>query len=144
MRLEDLQPGQGVEGLEPDVVVTIAAVMPAGDDVRAVYYKRPDGGLRERLLTRSDETSIAEATKARPWSFAGDPEAFKLTAEAKRIDLAFLFDPAESYDASPVGVDVADSVPSTSHVLRPCPVEIPILIAEAHAEPAHGTERRAG
>lgn len=102
MRLEDLREGQSVEGLEPDVVVTVAAVVPAGPDAVTVFYRRPDGALRERLLTRSDEDTVVKAKEARPWSFDGDPEAFKLTAEAKRIDLAFLFDPMMAVHSSAV------------------------------------------
>ncbi|HCF59630.1 MAG TPA: RNA helicase, partial [Myxococcales bacterium] len=67
-----------------------------------LVYKLPDGTLRERLLGRSDEAAIALATKARPWSFDGDPEAFQLAVEAKRIDLAFLFDPMMAVHASNV------------------------------------------
>jgi hypothetical protein len=38
----------------------------------------------------------------RPWSFDGDGNTFKLTAEAKRIDLAFLFDPMMAVHTSNV------------------------------------------
>ena len=48
----------------------------------------------------ADEENIALATQERPWSFDGDGEAFKL--EAKRIDLAFLFDPMMAVHTSNV------------------------------------------
>jgi hypothetical protein len=38
----------------------------------------------------------------RPWSFDGDGETFKLAVEAKRIDLAFLFDPMMAVHTSNV------------------------------------------
>src|SRR5262249_46891249 len=52
-----------------------------------------DGPPDERLLTRADEASINVATVELPFSFDGAGAAFQLTCEAKRIDLAFLFDP---------------------------------------------------
>ena len=101
-KLEDIKPGVSLDGLEPGLVVTVAAVVPVGEGALTVYYKRPDGALRERMLVRADEETIAVATAERPWSFDGDGEAFKLTAEAKRIDLAFLFDPMMAVHASNV------------------------------------------
>src|SRR5258708_1392079 len=38
----------------------------------------------------------------RPWSLEGDGDAFKLAVEAKRIDLAFLFDPMMAVHTSNV------------------------------------------
>jgi len=67
-----------------------------------VIYKLPNGTIRERLVTEADCASLAVATVERPWSFDGDGEAFKLTAEAKRIDLAFLFDPMMAVHSSNV------------------------------------------
>ena len=93
MRLDDLAHGANLEGLEPGLVVTVAAVIPQGPDARTVFYRLPDGTVRERLLTRADERSFGPATSTRPWAFDGDGESFKLAVEAKRIDLAFLFDP---------------------------------------------------
>ena len=63
------------------------------DGVVQVIYKTPAGVLKDRLLSRSDTDGIALATVERPWSFAGHGEDFKLVVEAKRLDLAFLFDP---------------------------------------------------
>ena len=102
MRLEDLAPGNSIVGLEPSVIATIAAVLPIADSAVQVIYKTPDGTLKERLLGREDETNISLATKERPWAFDGDGEAFKLAVEAKRIDLAFLFDPMMAVHTSNV------------------------------------------
>ena len=101
-KLEDITAGLSLVGLEPGLVVTVAAVVPVGKGALTVIYKLPDGNLRERLLGRTDEDSIAEAITARPWSFDGDGEAFKLTVESKRIDLAFLFDPMMAVHTSNV------------------------------------------
>ena len=71
-------------------------------DAIQLVYKTPDGTLKDRLLGRQDEKNIATATRERPWSFDGDGDAFKLAVEAKRIDLAFLFDPMMAVHTSNV------------------------------------------
>ncbi len=93
LKLEDLKPGLPLVGLEPSALATVAAVVPIGNGAVQVFYRTPDGTTKERLLGRADEANISIATVERPWSFDGDGAAFQLTCEAKRIDLAFLFDP---------------------------------------------------
>lgn len=102
IRLEDIRAGQSLEGVEPDLVVTVAAAISIGPGALTLYYKRPDGTLRERLLSRADEATLQVATTTRPWSFDADGEAFKLTAEARRMELAFHFDPMMAVHASNV------------------------------------------
>lgn len=100
--LESITPGLSLTGLEASVIGTVVAVVPIADGTIQVIYKTPDGTLKDRLLNRGDEANIAVATAERPWSFEGDSEAFKLTVEAKRIDLAFLFDPMMAVHTSNV------------------------------------------
>jgi SNF2 family DNA or RNA helicase len=102
LSLTDLKPGQALVGLDPSVVATVVAVVPIAEGAVRVIYQGPDGALKERLLGRADEASIALATTERPWSFDGDGAAFQLTCEAKRIDLAFLFDPMMAVHTSNV------------------------------------------
>lgn len=102
MKLEDISAGYSLSGVELGQVVTVVAVVPIGDGAVTLVYKTPEGTIRERLLGRADEPNIHQATVQRPWSFDGDGEAFKLTAEAKRIDLAFLFDPMMAVHTSNV------------------------------------------
>jgi superfamily II DNA or RNA helicase len=102
MRLEDLAAGLALNGLEPSAVATVVAVVPIATAAVQVIYKTPDGTIKDRLLNRADEPNISIATAERPWSFEGDGEAFKLTVEAKRIDLAFLFDPMMAVHTSNV------------------------------------------
>ncbi len=102
MRLEDLKPGQNIVGLEPTEIVTLIAVVTIAEGTVQVIFKNSSGSLKERLLARNDESAVEIATQGRPWSFDGDGEAFKLAVEAKRIDLAFLFDPMMAVHASNV------------------------------------------
>ncbi len=66
MRLEDLTPGMSLVGLEPAAVVTIVAVVPIAEGAAQVIYRLPTGGIRERLMGRADEGSIALATEEHP------------------------------------------------------------------------------
>ena len=99
--LDSLAPGASLVGIEPTWVVTVVAVVPIGDAFR-VIYTTPEGTLKDRLLSRADESSISLATTERPWAFDGNGEDFKLAVEAKRIDLAFLFDPMMAVHTSNV------------------------------------------
>ena len=102
MRLEEATNGASLEGVEPATVVTVVAAIAIPPDSLQLIYRLPDGTLRERLLSRTDEGSLVVATVSRPWSFDGDGAAFQITAEAKRIDLAYLFDPMMAVHTSNV------------------------------------------
>ena len=102
IRLEEIKPGLALTGLEPAAIGNVMAVLPIAEGTIQVLYKTPDGVLKDRLLNRADEPSIGIAVAERPWSFDGDGDAFKLAVEAKRIDLAFLFDPMMAVHTSNV------------------------------------------
>jgi superfamily II DNA or RNA helicase len=102
MKLRDLTPGLSLAGLVSSSVVTVLAAIPVGSEAVQLVFRMPDGSIKERLITSLEIQGISVATSERPWSFAGDGEAFKLTAEAKRIDLAFLFDPMMAVHSSNV------------------------------------------
>ncbi|MFM2295044.1 MAG: hypothetical protein RLZZ350_1457, partial [Verrucomicrobiota bacterium] len=102
MKIEDIKPGLSLAGLEPAVIGSVVAVVPIAEGTVQVLYKTPDGTLKERLINRADEPNLTVATTERPWSFDGDGETFKLVVEAKRIDLAFLFDPMMAVHTSNV------------------------------------------
>lgn len=102
MKLEELATGQSLSGIEPTDIVSVVALVPLAEDSVQLIYRTPDGAMKERLLGRADEASIAIASSERPFSFDGDGPAFQLACEAKRIDLAFLFDPMMAVHSSNV------------------------------------------
>jgi len=102
MKLEELAPGQSLSGIEPIEVVSAVAIVPLAEGSVQLIYRTPDGVMKERLLGRADEATIATASVERPFSFDGDGAAFQLSCEAKRIDLAFLFDPMMAVHSSNV------------------------------------------
>jgi superfamily II DNA or RNA helicase len=102
MILEEIKSGLSLSGIEPRQIVTAVAVVPLGEGSVQLIYRTPDGAMKERLLSRGDEPSVDVATAERPFSFDGDGAAFQLACEAKRIDLAFLFDPMMAVHSSNV------------------------------------------
>ena len=102
MKLESITSGLSLTGVEPALVVSVVAAVPIAEGALQLVYKTPDGSLKDRLLGRADEANIALAVTERPWAFDGNGEDFKLAVEAKRIDLAFLFDPMMAVHTSNV------------------------------------------
>jgi hypothetical protein len=102
MKLQDIKAGLSLSGVEPTEIVSVVATVPQGDGALQLIYPTPDGGMKERLLLIADEPTISVATVERPFSFDGDGAAFQLACEAKRIDLAFLFDPMMAVHTSNV------------------------------------------
>ena len=102
MKLDEIKRGLSLTGVEPVEIVTVVATEPLGAGALQLVYRTSAGAIKERLLTRADEASISLATVEHPFSFDGDGAAFQLTCEAKRIDLAFLFDPMMAVHTSNV------------------------------------------
>lgn len=102
VKLEDISPGLNLVGIESAQIVVVMATVPHGGDALQLIYRTHDGTIKERLLGRADEASISVATAEHPFSFDGDGAAFQLACEAKRIDLAFLFDPMMAVHTSNV------------------------------------------
>ena len=93
MKLEKLTPKAVVGGLDPDGPATVVSVEWHGDGALTLTYRRASGGVAEEILTRRDEDRLRIVEQGRPWSFDGDGGLFRLVSEARRIELAHLFDP---------------------------------------------------
>ena len=91
--LEDLTRGASVRGVLPDSLVTVVDVKWIGNAAIELTYKDTAGHLGNELIYRDREPTLDVVTNGRPWSFDGDGGMFRLVSEAKRIGLAYLFDP---------------------------------------------------
>jgi superfamily II DNA or RNA helicase len=91
-RLEELTPGAMVHGLVPGESVTVVALRWAGSASAVVTYRTAAGKVDEQVVYRQQEPDLVLSEAASPWSFDGDPKLFRLVAEARRIQLAHLFD----------------------------------------------------
>ncbi len=92
-KLEALTAGAVVSGLVPTGLATVVGAKWYGSDALELTYKLADGSVRAEILYRDREPTLEIAEAGRPWSFDGDGAMFRLVAEAKRIHLAYLFDP---------------------------------------------------
>ncbi len=102
MNLNEIAAGQSLVGIEQAEVVSVVACVPLGNGAIQLIYRTPRGTIKERLLSSADEATITVASAERPFSFDGNPASFQLACEAKRIDLAFLFDPMMAVHTSNV------------------------------------------
>lgn len=80
MRLEDITPGQFLEGIAPDAPARILAVLPIAADALGVLYRDASGSLGERLVGRQHEPLIHVPARHRPWAFDADGHAFQQAA----------------------------------------------------------------
>ncbi len=101
VELHELKPGLRVRGLVAACDVTIVAVERHGDEIVNVVF-RPDGGeVADRLLT-ADQARAVSVVSGKRWTFDADGTAFKLASEARRIQLAHLFDPFAAVASSTI------------------------------------------
>ncbi len=91
--LEDLTPGTLVKGLLPGANVTVISVKLHGFNSVELVYKDAQGHLGSELLYSDGIANLEIAVAGLPWSFDADGALFRLTSEAYRIRLAYLFDP---------------------------------------------------
>ncbi|WP_206425312.1 helicase-related protein [Staphylospora marina] len=90
MRLEDLTRGSRIKGIFSNQTVTIVDVQDYGGCVEVTY--KDEQGVPGTTLIYPEQAAALEIVKA-PWGFEADGEDFRLVAEAKRIKMAYLFDP---------------------------------------------------
>lgn len=91
-RLEELNVGSRVTGLDVNEAVTVIAVKWCGSALE-VTYRRDQGQLASKILYRANEDDLQVLDNNLPWSFDADAGKMRLISEAYRIDLAHLFDP---------------------------------------------------
>ena len=91
--LEELKTGASIRGILPNSLVTVETVKWYGTDALELMFKGPTGKPDHQLLYRHDEARLEIVESGKPWSFNGDASLFRVVSEARRIQLAYLFDP---------------------------------------------------
>src|SRR5258708_6556586 len=91
--LEELTPGVLVKGLLPGGTVTLISVKRHGAVGVELVYQDASGRLGSELLYSENMAQLEITPAGLPWSFKADGALFRLTSEAYRIRLAYLFDP---------------------------------------------------
>ena len=93
-RLEDLTRGALVHGVLAECAVKVVDLMWHGSNaVTFTYTDDSSGKPGQVLLYRDDEPRLSVEGAGRAWSMDADGGLFRLVSEAKRISLAYLFDP---------------------------------------------------
>ena len=100
--LEDLTVGALVHGLSTSGPVTVVATKWHGSVALTLTCRDSAGAVSERVLYRNDEAALRVEVSTRGWSFTADGDLFRLAAEARRIQLAHLFDPMLAISLSQV------------------------------------------
>jgi SNF2 family DNA or RNA helicase len=102
MQLEQLAKGARVRGLAVEGVATVKSVEFHGQNAAEVIFADAHGGLHTRVLSREDQESLDLVEATRIWSFDADGNLFRLASEARRIQLAWLFDPYVAITSSTI------------------------------------------
>ncbi|MBW7876639.1 MAG: DUF3883 domain-containing protein [Candidatus Cloacimonetes bacterium] len=102
MKPEDIKPGTVIIGLDSSGAATVVVVTPLSDNAWEIVYRLPDRSIRDRMVSSEDVADFEEQKAGHAFGFDADPANFLLTCEAKRMDLAFLFDPMMAIHTSNV------------------------------------------
>jgi SNF2 family DNA or RNA helicase len=101
-RLEDLTPGAVVTGLVGNRPVTVVAAEWHGTAALTLTYRDDANRRNSELLYRADEPRLTVEEAGKAWSLSADGSLFRLVSEARRIQLAYLFDPLLAVSTSNV------------------------------------------
>ena len=93
VRLEDLVPGIEVGGLVGATPVTVVQVQWHGVNFITLTFKDGHGDTGQIVVGRDKQASLRITSLGTGPAFDGDPESWRIGAEALRIHYAALFDP---------------------------------------------------
>ncbi|WP_423861181.1 DEAD/DEAH box helicase [Arachnia propionica] len=101
--LAALRAGQRLRGLVPGQTVTVIAVEVMDPTLVEVFYRDESGASGGRMVTEADAADLEPVgdLESAP-AFDGDPDEFRLAAEALRIKYAALYDPMVAVNSSDV------------------------------------------
>ncbi|CEA09670.1 RNA polymerase-associated protein RapA [Arthrobacter saudimassiliensis] len=101
--LAALRSGQRLRGLVPGQTVTLIAIDPIDAEIFEVFYRDDAGRSGARAITDADAAKFEiEGDLESAPLFDGDPDDFRLAAEALRIKHAALYDPMAAVNSSEV------------------------------------------
>ena len=102
-QLEALTRGARIAGLAGDQVAAVVDAKWFGQQAVEVTYKiEQTGQVGSRLVFRTDEPILEVIDQGAHWAFDAPGDRFRLAMEARRIRLAYLFDPLLALSTSQV------------------------------------------
>ena len=99
LNLDQIRAGVRLTGVRSDGPVKVVAFQPIGNRMGTLTIRTWNGNLEERLVSAEDALRFEIASDER-WTFDADGDLFRLASEARRIQLAHLFDPYSAINAS--------------------------------------------
>jgi len=103
MRAEEkFVPGARVSGLSLDGPVDLVAIEWHGESTVTMTWRTSAGATASRLLFAEDMQALAVQGDDASWAFDADGDRFLLASEARRMRLAYLFDPLLAVNCSAV------------------------------------------
>lgn len=124
----NIQPGQIIKNLIPGEPVTIDKIQNLGAMVSISYTGVNSRRRSDKVIDRATFESLEVLTQEGTFNFQGDPEKFKLFAEAERIHSAYQFDPLFAVNCSIVD-PLPHQVEAVYKYLLPLP-QIRFLLAD--------------
>ena len=120
--------GQIVNNLNSDEPVKILQIQPLGSMISIKYLGIHSNISNSRVITKEEFAKLHAITEDGVFNFQGDPEKFKLFAEAERINSAYQFDPLFAVNCSIVD-PLPHQIEAVYHHLLPLP-KIRFLLAD--------------
>lgn len=102
LKLEHVKVNSVIRGLLPNSTVTVKHAQMFGDQALEVTFVDGEGRPSSQIIFRDQEAQLELLQSARPLSFSGNGELFKLVSEAQRLRFAFLFDPLIAVNTSSI------------------------------------------
>lgn len=95
-----IESGQIVKNLIPTESVVINKIQPLGSMVSITFTGINSSRQNSKVITAAEYENLEVLTQEGNFNFNGDPEKFKLFAEAERINSAYQFDPLFAVNCS--------------------------------------------
>jgi len=93
MKLDEIHVGAVIRGVVANHTVTVDAINRHGSQCLTLTFRDETGKSDSRLCYEDEAADFQEVAAGRRWSFDGDGDLLRLVSEARRIQLAHLFDP---------------------------------------------------
>jgi superfamily II DNA or RNA helicase len=93
LKLDEIRVGAVLTGVVANHSVTVDAIRWHGSACMTLTFRDDEGKTDSRLCYADEAADFKEVSAGRRWSFDGDGHLLRLVSEARRIQLAHLFDP---------------------------------------------------
>lgn len=93
MKLDEIRVGSVLRGVVANHTITVDAIKWHGSQCLTLTFRDEAGKSDSRLCYEDEAADFEEVAAGRRWSFDGDGDLLRLVSEARRIQLAHLFDP---------------------------------------------------